>query len=198
MCHVDVLHAIDYGIWSRMTVGCHGWVCHTVWPWKTCSMLECSCSRHIGDIVPTDTHITHQAREQRSRDYSMDVSDRILATEFNQDLASAKLTFKLSQKRVARKTRRHFHSFLICVVSAKKHDAAYQPADQPWHQRVSLVSVCSAHSQSFRFSVYLKIKKNNIIDKHSSEWMLGWASSHTLHHLQLLQQWHFRWKTLFF
>lgn len=65
---------------------------HSVTLKNVCYMLECSCTRHIRNIVPTDTH---HSSGTRNRDCSMDVSDRILTAEFNRDLASSALTFKL-------------------------------------------------------------------------------------------------------
>lgn len=52
------------------------------------------------------------------------------------------IELELTQKCSACKIWHHCHSFLICVFSAEKYNAAYQPADQPWHQRVSPVPVC--------------------------------------------------------
>lgn len=87
---------IDW-LWDLVQNDCWlSWfVFHTVWPWKM--YVSCwSVLVHVTiETSSPQTHITHQAREQRSKDYSLDVSDRILRAEFNRDLASSTLTFKL-------------------------------------------------------------------------------------------------------
>lgn len=86
------------------------------------------------------------------------------------------------QKCLACKTWRHCHSFLICVISDKEYNAARQRADQPWHQRVSLVSVCvcllhgRTHSQKiFNFVFRSWCSQGGLYDQCLTEYV--WLSS---------------------